>query len=70
MWINIKLCLQRTCIHVYIIVLVTNYLILVIVRVPCVFPKYKIIENIDFCPWRTKENKYKNVILFHIRIHS
>ena len=53
----------------YVIVLVLPHST-VIVRVLCVVPKYKIIENSDFCSWRTNENKYKNVIVFHIRIHS
>jgi hypothetical protein len=38
--------------NVHVIVLVLPHST-VIVRVLCVFTNYKIIENIDFCSWRT-----------------
>ena len=36
----------------------------------CVFTNYKIIENIDFCSWRTLEKNNKNVFNFILYSHS
>ena len=40
------------------------------VRMLCVFTNYKIIENIDFCSWRTYEKINKNVFNFILYSHS
>ena len=67
MWTNIKLYLTTyTCNQV---VLVFSHST-VIVRILCVFTNYKIIENIDFCSWRTYEKIYKNVFNFILYSHS